>query len=627
MWTSLLLSSVLLAPPTAGLCPQSTDAVVLRIDGDDVSWPEFGAWLVRLRGESNVSDYLNAYLLERAAHAQGIELTDDDITKRLQDEIELRVNNAFAGDRNKWLEELARLDATEKSYLARRRARVRPQLLINRLAGARREITSQALRQLYERRYGKTGTEFDVELLRLRAIVPPGGRTIAERQERQTKAREKVRNDLLKLRERALAGEDFGALIAAHSEDPTTKGNGGKLPAGFRASRWPDEAVEMLLALEPGEISEPIFALGFYNLMRLVSATKVSFEEVEPSLRAELEAAPATSVESQEILLDLRSQAQFEVLPAMYSGSRDMSEAVLRIDDVAISRERYARWLAAVHASSSARSYVEEHLALQQAREVGISVTDEDVERRMDVELEATIERFFNGNRDEWLEDLEQRGRDEARERRDRTPRMRLDLIVERLLQKTRTFDEQQIRNRWEEIYGRGGRAYDVRILRNALEFPERGRELEPAEQRKLVERIVAETLARLAQIRERAQDGEDFATLVGLYSDHEATKSNGGRFQGRFPLEEWGEVVGAAIRELSPGEITEPMQLGSYCYIFELNGVRDVAFEDVRAEVLEGLKQSGSLAAERAGYLNLLQQNADWSLALDAIPAFDLRR
>lgn len=79
---------------------------------------------------------------------------------------------------------------------------------------------------------------------------------------------ERVKQELLKIREQAMKGTDFGILATTYSEGPSA-GDGGNL--GFATRGSFDPAYEAgALALKPGEISMPIKSSFGYHLIQLI---------------------------------------------------------------------------------------------------------------------------------------------------------------------------------------------------------------------------------------------------------------------------------------------------------------------------------------------------------------------
>jgi peptidyl-prolyl cis-trans isomerase SurA len=90
----------------------------------------------------------------------------------------------------------------------------------------------------------------------------------------------------------------------------------------------------------------------------------------------------------------------------------------------------------------------------------------------------------------------------------------------------------------------------------------------------------------RITEIKQRLNDGEDFAELAREYSD-DPTSANLGGEMGWFPPEAYGERVYQTLVAMSPGEVSEPFQTQGGWHVIELKDTREIdRTEDaIRAE------------------------------------------
>lgn len=86
---------------------------------------------------------------------------------------------------------------------------------------------------------------------------------VSERQKSEAKQR------LLELRERILAGEDFGTLARNYSEDPSAQYNGGELGYFGRGAMVP-QFEAMAFRLKVGELSQPFESSFGFHIMQLL---------------------------------------------------------------------------------------------------------------------------------------------------------------------------------------------------------------------------------------------------------------------------------------------------------------------------------------------------------------------
>jgi peptidyl-prolyl cis-trans isomerase SurA len=168
-----------------------------------------------------------------------------------------------------------------------RRQVIEGQLLNIRTRG-RVRISEEDLKSAYARSLREERERRDYRPAWIAFRMPPG-MTPEEEANRLALA-----NDILK---RARAGEDFGELALDYSEDGSTKERGGDLgiratqkSAAAQAGKKPVLAPDLekvVLALEPGEISEPVKAGDGIVIIKLLSRQKsryTTYEAAKPEM-------------------------------------------------------------------------------------------------------------------------------------------------------------------------------------------------------------------------------------------------------------------------------------------------------------------------------------------------------
>jgi parvulin-like peptidyl-prolyl isomerase len=91
----------------------------------------------------------------------------------------------------------------------------------------------------------------------------------------------------------ARSGVDFVKLVQEHSEDPGTKSHDGDLGRGVRAGTpgLADNVKSAILALKPGEISDPIHQQSGYVVVRAESISVAPYEQVKDEIFNEIKDA------------------------------------------------------------------------------------------------------------------------------------------------------------------------------------------------------------------------------------------------------------------------------------------------------------------------------------------------
>ena len=116
------------------------------------------------------------------------------------------------------------------------------------------------------------------------------------------------------IRERALAGEDFGALAKEFSEDPGSKDNGGEYT--FGRGRMVPEFEKAAFEQEIGVVGEPVRTSYGYHILKVSKRTighDVTFEEVEKTIVEGLR-REAVMEKVQAYVKSLRDAATIEIV-------------------------------------------------------------------------------------------------------------------------------------------------------------------------------------------------------------------------------------------------------------------------------------------------------------------------
>jgi parvulin-like peptidyl-prolyl isomerase len=186
------------------------------------------------------------------------------------------------------------------------------------------------------------------------------------------------------------------------------------------------------------------------------------------------------------------------------------------------------------------RSLVEQTEFEIAAEELGVEVTDEDVEKRLD-ELK---EQFFKGNEEQYEAELEKQGLTDEQVRKDVRTRILSERIFEEVTKDVQVSDE-QVRAYYEE---------------NQAQFET------PASRE--VRHILVKQKARADDIYRQLQQGGDFAALAKRYSQDPASKAQGGKFtaQQGATVPEFDKTA----FELETGELSRPVKTQFGWHIIE---------------------------------------------------------
>jgi parvulin-like peptidyl-prolyl isomerase len=256
------------------------------------------------------------------------------------------------------------------------------------------------------------------------------------------------------------------------------------------------------------------------------------------------------------------------------------ANAIAVVGDREISKEEYDRLLASAEKTYEAReqefpaagtpefaqlrnaivrSLVEQAQFEIAAEELNVTVSDEDVDKRLD-ELK---EEFFQGDEQKYKDELEAQGLTEEQVKSDLRTRLLSEKVFEKVASEVEVTDDEV------QAY------YDD----NAAQFET------PASRE--VRHILVKSKARADQLHAQLEDGADFAKLARQYSQDPASKKDGGKFNAQQ-----GATVAPFDKvafDLDTGELSEPVKTQFGWHIIKVEDKRAKpipAFDDVKDQI-----------------------------------------
>jgi foldase protein PrsA len=236
--------------------------------------------------------------------------------------------------------------------------------------------------------------------------------------------------------------------------------------------------------------------------------------------------------------------------------------------------------------SSIVTSLVEEAQWAQEADEMGINVTDQEVNKRLD-ELK---EQFFQGDEKKYEEELERQGLTDEQVRDEIRSRVLSEKIYESVTKSVKVTDQ-------------GIQAY---YKKNEAQF-------EQPESRD-VRHILVKSKARARDIYGQLQNGASFAALARTFTQDEASKAEGGKMtaqKGRTvaPFDKF-------VFDAETGDLSEPIKTEFGWHVIEvLSDVKPKSvtpLEDVKESIKTTLLQQRQNAAMRSWVADLKEKYAD---------------
>jgi foldase protein PrsA len=209
------------------------------------------------------------------------------------------------------------------------------------------------------------------------------------------------------------------------------------------------------------------------------------------------------------------------------------------------------------------RSLVEQAQFEIAAEELNVSVTDQDVDKRLD-ELK---EQFFQGDEQKYEDELEAQGLTEEQVKTDLRTRLLSEKVFEKVTSQVKVSDE-DVQAYYEE---------------NQAQFET------PASRE--VRHILVKTKARADQLHSQLEGGANFAKLARQFSTDTASKKDGGKFTAQQ-----GATVAPFDKvafDLDTGELSDPVKTQFGWHIIEAVGdVEEAATQDI-SEVEEQIRDT----------------------------------
>jgi peptidyl-prolyl cis-trans isomerase SurA len=127
---------------------------------------------------------------------------------------------------------------------------------------------------------------------------------------------------ILEIKNRLDAGEDFAALAKEYSDDETSANLGGDM-GWFPPEAYGDRVYQTLIAMEPGQRSEPFQTMGGWHVIELLDTREMdrTEEAIRNEAREKIQMQRAEQ-EIEKVLRQFRDEAFVEIrLPDRAQGS------------------------------------------------------------------------------------------------------------------------------------------------------------------------------------------------------------------------------------------------------------------------------------------------------------------
>jgi hypothetical protein len=281
-----------------------------------------------------------------------------------------------------------------------------------------------------------------------------------------------------------------------------------------------------------------------------------------------------------------------------------LPEGVLAVvDGQEVRREAYLEYLWRVQRTENLRDYVDLLLLEKKARELGVTVSEEEVRAEVEEEIQRRVEGYHRGDVGRWRAFLAKSWLRPEDRRAQLAVSKRAELLLTKCVRATRTVTDEAVGARFERLYGRGGVDHELRqiVIRSS---PLGARAPDPE--------LEAKARSKAERILRELEDGADFAELVKLYSDDKHTRQYGGRIPKYRPGMYGSEEFDAAVRSLTePGQLSGIVKTRRGFHIVQLLKRTVTARESVEEEIRTLLAEERPGTQEKLDFVEKLRKAA----------------
>ncbi len=261
------------------------------------------------------------------------------------------------------------------------------------------------------------------------------------------------------------------------------------------------------------------------------------------------------------------------------------ADALAIVNGERITRRQVADALMLAYGREALNLLIDRVLIEQEASKSGVTATDQEVQERIEKEIEKQFERvmaqFRIKTRAELAEFIKRNGGDIETIRKrfgaELTPQARTAVLEDKILRMRVKVAPEEVRERYQKLYG----------------------------PRLEAQQIVVATKREADELAAKVRAGADFAILAREYSLDAASKGSGGKLQ---PLSADSQL-GRAMADLGEGQVSDPVPMDGNFHILKLN--KRVGSESVKFSAVEA-KLKADLYLEKADQLR-----SGWRAAL----------
>ena len=263
--------------------------VMAMVNGRPIYMDQLHHHLVASFGTTFASYLIDFEIVQQAAQAEDVQLTDADVADELERSLaHMSIETTDPAEREQLLTQ-----ALKESGMTREQFDIwlKGRALLRQLAEANAEVTEQDVRDEFDRQFGRQVLIRTIQLPSLAGIE--------------------------QVRELLVDGEDFAELARKYSDHPSSSDGGLLAPISPRSVHVAIPLRDVAVTLtEVGQVSNPIRVGDAYHILQLVKvyeSQEEDFQAVEAQLRLDVRERKILYLQ-ESILLELRRQAEVRLI-------------------------------------------------------------------------------------------------------------------------------------------------------------------------------------------------------------------------------------------------------------------------------------------------------------------------
>jgi parvulin-like peptidyl-prolyl isomerase len=278
---------------------------------------------------------------------------------------------------------------------------------------------------------------------------------------------------------------------------------------------------------------------------------------------------------------------------------------VARVNGKEITAQDYTAYLFATLGKLKLREFIDRLLMEEEGNRLKVTVTPEEVEDRVNAQVETTLRGLYQNNLERFTERLAQKGLTLDEHKGQLRQETAYRLLEEKIILSNRKITDEDIQARFEQTYGPGGVQYELRHLLVST----RPRAQSPGEPRAQI--TDQEARAKAEKVLKEIQGGADFVQLVKAYSDDDLTRQNDGRipqYRRRYYGQEFDEAVSRLSEE---NRLSGVVHSTRGYHLIQLLSRKTTRLEEHKEEIVTFLKNQPPTFKETKDFIQSLRLKA----------------